>query len=152
MNFPLAPALEAAGVLLLGAALLLLLRRKRKSAAEMERERRLAVNAVGRITDGFLIESDRAAGDGNQAGLIFYRYSAAGMDYTAAQDLSSLPRLAEAGSGSPGAVTHVKYDPQRPSNSIVACEEWNGLPVAGKPGSGIRNRHSGIRGPNPETA
>ena len=48
-------AIGIAGVLALLAALALWLRNRRKSAAERERERRLAINRMGRITDGILV-------------------------------------------------------------------------------------------------
>ena len=121
----------AAGGLALLAGVVLLVRSRRKSAAERERERRLAVNATGRITDVMLVEPDPAPGDEQTtSGLVFYRYSAKGMEYSAAQDLSTLSHLTAATGLSPGVPIQVKYNPQKPSNSIILCEQWSGLPAA----------------------
>ena len=123
----------AAGVLALLAGVVLLLRSRRKSAAERERERRLAVNATGRITDGVLVEPDSDPGDEQTtSGLVFYRYSAKGVQYSAAQDVSTLSHLTPPQSYVPGAPVQVKYNPQKPSNSIILCEQWSGLPAAGE--------------------
>ena len=120
----------AAGALGLLAGVVLLLRSRRKSAAERERERRLAVNATGRITDGFLVEPDYVSADEQTtSGLAFYRYSAKGVEYSAAQDLSTLSHLTPARGLAPGASVQVKYNPQKPSDSIILCEQWSGLPV-----------------------
>jgi hypothetical protein len=105
------------------------LSRRRKSAAERERERRLAVNARGRITDGMLVEPDHASGDEQTTSeLLFYRYNAKGLEYSAAQDISGLVHLTPPGSRRPGVPVQVKYNPQRPSDSIILCEQWSGLP------------------------
>ena len=120
----------AAAVLALLMGALLLIRSRRKSAAERERERRLAVNATGRITDGVLVEPDPAPSDEQTtSGLVFYRYSAKGLEYSAAQDLSTLSHLTPPQSYIPGAPVQVKYNPQRPSDSIILCEQWSGLPA-----------------------
>ena len=110
------------------AALGLALRRRKKSAAELERARRLAVNTIGRITDGVLVEATRSPDEA--AGLLYYRYSAAGVEYSAAQDGSSLRHLVPLETCWPGVQATVKYDPHNPSNSIIACEQWNGLSTA----------------------
>ena len=124
-------AMGAAGGLGLLIGVVLLLRSRRKSAAERERERRLAVNATGRITDGVLVEPDPAPSDEQTtSGLVFYRYSAKGLEYSAAQDLSTLSHSTPARSCIPGAPIQVKYNPQRPSDSIILCEQWSGLPAA----------------------
>ena len=131
MNFFPWIAMGAAGALGLLTGVVLLLRSRRKSAAEREQERRLAVNATGRITDGVLVEPDPAPSDEQTtSGLVFYRYSAKGMEYSAAQDLSTLSHLTPARSYIPGAPVQVKYNPQKPSDSIILCEQWSGLPAA----------------------
>ncbi len=115
-----------------GVGLWLLLRRRRKSASEMERERRLAVNAVGRMTDGTLLDAPDSNGEPGNSRLLFYRYSVAGVEYSAAQEVYGLRHVIRPGTCSPGAVETVKYDPQHPYNSIVVCELWNGLGADGK--------------------
>lgn len=101
----------------------------RKSAAERERERRLSVNEMGRITDGILMEVEADSGSEQTAsGLLFYRYNARGLEYSAAQDISELAHLKPSAHCLLGAPVHVKYHPQRPSDSIILCEQWSGLP------------------------
>ena len=102
--------------------------RRRKSPAEREQERRLEVNGSGRLTDGVLVESPFGQPPAQTPELLFYRYSAAGVEYTAAQDVSTLSDRIAPDFLRPGIATGVKYDPRRPSNSIVICEQWSGLP------------------------
>ena len=125
-------ALLATSGVAAGAGLWLLLRRRRKSASEMERERRLAVNSVGRMTDGTLLDAPDTAGEPKNSRLLFYRYSVAGVEYSAAQEIYGLRHVVRTETCSPGAVATVKYDPQNPYNSIVVCELWNGLGADGK--------------------
>ena len=118
-----------AGALAVLVALALWIRGRRKSAAERERERRLAINASGRITDGILVEGEITANDElTTSGLLFYRYNAKGLEYSAAQDISALVHLTPPRSCLPGVPVQVKYHPQRPSDSISLCEQWSGLP------------------------
>ncbi|MBI3934330.1 MAG: hypothetical protein HY316_06530 [Acidobacteria bacterium] len=101
--------------------------RRRLSPDERERARRLAVNTSGRLTDGVLVDSPYAQTSSATLNLVFYRYSASGVEYTAAQDVSNLADRIQPGSCRPGSVTSVKYDPRKPSNSIVVCEQWSGF-------------------------
>lgn len=101
--------------------------RRKQSPAEREQLRRLEVNNSGRLTDGVLVESPYAQTSSATPELVFYRYSASGVEYTAAQDVSSLTDRIPSESCRPGNVTAVKYDPRRPANSIVICEQWSGL-------------------------
>ncbi len=111
--------------------IVLYIRSRKKTPQELERLRRLSVNANGRLADGILVEGP-ADGEGSaDADLIFYQYRAAGMEYTAAQDISLLRHLVDSESCRPGLQTAVKFDPRQPSNSIVICEEWSGLRRSG---------------------
>ena len=66
---------------------------------------------------------------GGPAGpILLYDYEVAGVTYEAAQDLSALPEIAAAAPFLPGQTTSVKYDPKQPTNSILACEAWCGIP------------------------
>ena len=124
-----AQLLAIAAILALLAALGLVWRRfrRRLSPAERERARRLAVNATGRLTDGVLVDSPYAQISSVTPDLLFYRYSASGVEYTAAQDVSNLTDCIQPEKCRPGAVTAVKYDPRKPSNSIIVCEQWSGF-------------------------
>jgi len=127
--------LLTAGVATLGLAPLrsLLSRWRRKSPEEMERIRRLEVNRHGRITTGHvteLVEQPAGRQSGLPARLILYKYEVAGVTYEAAQDVSSLPNAGWDSRRVADQTASVKYDPQRPTNSIIACEEWHGIPEA----------------------
>ena len=123
--------LLAAG-LAIACAGFLLWRRRRKTPAERERLRRLAVNATGRIVEGTLTETAPPGADSPGVSLIFYQYWAAGVEYAAAQDVSTLRHLVRLEDCWPGRAATVKYDPHRPANSIIVCELWSGLNNAGR--------------------
>ena len=130
-------AIAIASVLALLVGLVVVVRGRRKSVAERERERRLVINQMGRITDGMLVESDSDE-QLIASGLVFYRYNAKGLEYSAAQDISTLAHLTPPEGCLPGVPIQVKYHPQRPSDSIILCEQWSGLPSAVK-------RHAQVR-------
>lgn len=117
----------AAVVLLL--ALVWWWRRVPPSAAELERRRRLQVNRVGRITEGRILEvmEPNGADAGAAEHLLTYNYRVRGVEYQAAQDISTLHDRFDLQKLAAGHPTHVKYDPHNPTNSIVLCEEWSGL-------------------------
>jgi hypothetical protein len=104
-------------------------RSHQQSPSQRERQRRLALNAAGRLTDGTLVEPPHNAA-APDVRLLFFRYEVSGVEYTAAQDVSALLNEGEAASLRSGTVAAVKYDPRKPSNSIVICEQWSGLTQA----------------------
>ena len=115
-----------------------LVRSRRKSPEELERLRQLEVNRRGRLVRGQildLIEPDTARK------LLLYQYEVAGVSYEVAQDISALPAVASHAHGLPGQTASVKYDPKRPTNSIIACEEWPGVSI----GDGTRDSGLGAR-------
>jgi hypothetical protein len=125
LTLALAGAAAAAG---LGAWLLACLKRwRRKSPEEIERERRLDVNRRGRIAVGHVVDVVESDGTPAPGRLIVYTYEVAGVTYEAAQDISALPQVAAAAHGLAGQTASVKYDPRRPANSIIACEQWCGI-------------------------
>ena len=101
---------------------------RRKSPEEIERLRRLAVNICGRIIAGKILEVAEPVTGGPTGPILLYEYEVAGVTYEAAQDLSALPEIAEAAPFLPGQTTSVKFDPKQPTNSILACETWCGIP------------------------
>jgi hypothetical protein len=103
------------------------LRWRRKTPAELEKLRRLNVNKCGRISAGRVMDLFEAETDGSKSALLVYSYEVAGVTYEAAQDLSALPDIAARARFFSGRTASVKYDPKRPGNSIIACEEWCGL-------------------------
>ena len=92
----------------------------RLSPQELERRRRLAVNARGRLADGTITEANEK--------VIFYSYSVGGVGYATSQDIAE---LGNAISAPPekliGCPVTVKYATHNPANSIVVCEKWSGL-------------------------
>ncbi len=110
---------------------------RRKDPAELERLRRLEVNRLGRITAGKVVDWIESAKGEAVARLILYKYEVAGVTYEAAQDVSAAFPDRTAPQILSGVTASVKYDPKKPTNSIIACEEWSGLPEEkSKPGAG----------------
>jgi hypothetical protein len=101
---------------------------KRKSPDEIEQLRRNAVNACGRIAFGRILELADPVPGGPIGPILLYEYEVAGVTYEAAQNVSVLPEIAAAAPFLPGQTTSVKYDPKQPTNSILACEGWCGIP------------------------
>jgi len=125
LTLGLAAAAVTAG---LGAWLLASLKRwRRKSPEEIERQRRLDVNRWGRIAVGHVVDLVELDGTPAPGRLIVYTYEVAGVTYEAAQDISALPYVVAAAHGLAGQTASVKYDPRRPTNSILACEDWCGI-------------------------
>jgi hypothetical protein len=104
----------AAGVLIAWLRL-----RRRPDAAEIERQRRMAIHRDGKMGDGEIIDVE---GD-----LIVYSYSVAGLLYEATQDAAALQDKLPADRISMVGPVSVKFIPHNPANSIVLCEEWTGL-------------------------
>jgi len=100
---------------------------RRKDPAEIERLRRLDIHKRGRISAGRIVDLVEAETAGSRSSLVVYSYEVAGVTYEAAQDVTALPEIAAIAKFLPGRTASVKYDPKRPVNSIVACEEWSGL-------------------------
>ncbi len=109
--------LAAAGAAVAVAGIVWYLRRG-VSPEELERRRRFAVNAGGRMVDATVVGVDE--------GIVQYRYEVRGVTYTAAQDLKGLSGAPEDPALLLGVAT-VKYLPRDPASSIVYCETWSGL-------------------------
>ena len=103
---------------------------RRKSPEELEKLRRLDVNRRGRIVSGQILDLSEPESGKPGPRLLLYKYDAAGVTYEAAQDVCALPAIVQLARRRIGSIISVKYDPRVPSNSIVACEEWSGLPQA----------------------
>jgi len=126
-HFPSSYLLIGSVALLLLAGVVLWLRGRRQTPEQLERERRLRLNAMGRITDGTVLDvhEERVAGKVQQ--LLIYRYDVAGVSYEASQDVAHLRHLVDLHSCRIGLPASVKYDAQNPGNSIVIAEGWTGL-------------------------
>ncbi|MFY9559430.1 MAG: hypothetical protein WAQ52_04280 [Terriglobales bacterium] len=118
-------ALGAVGLALLSYALL---RRKPKTPDDLERQRRVWLNEVGRITDGTVIDVQEIAPEVHRpATMLIYQYDVAGVSYEASQDVTYLRQWINLHSCRLGLPTSVKYDPHNPGNSMVIAEGWMGL-------------------------
>lgn len=103
-------------------------RSHRKTPAQRERERRLRISEIGRITDGAVIDvSEMSVKGGAEIQLLIYRYDVAGVSYEASQDVTNLRHRVDLHSCRSGLMTSIKYDPANPGNSIVIAENWSGL-------------------------
>jgi hypothetical protein len=112
------------------AAIIGWMRSHKKTPDDTERDRRLRIQEIGRITDGTVTDAQEIPGDddGNgEAQLVMYTYDVSGVTYEASQDISSLRHLVDLHSCRIGLPASIKYDPKSPGNSIVVCETWSGL-------------------------
>lgn len=123
-------ALAAAG-LCIGGVLTWNALRKRPTEEELERLRRQQLVKVGRIIDGTILDiSDVDAGqsgrsDGMQ--LILYKYEIAGVVYECSQDVTHMKEHVNIYECRLSFPCSVRYDPRRPTNSIIVAEDWSGL-------------------------
>ncbi len=118
------------GAIVIAAASLLvwLGRRGKKTPEQREALRRERISALGRITDGTVLDVQEFASDnGNPVRLIIYKYGVAGVQYECAQDVTQLQEFLDLPSCRIGVAASVKYDPRHPGNSIVLAEAWCGL-------------------------
>jgi hypothetical protein len=120
--------------LVVGAAVAVLLaialwvRSRRKSPEQRERERRLRISEIGRITDGTVIDvTQLTTKDAAESQLLIFRYDVAGVSYEASQDITHLRHLVDLHSCRLGLPVSIRYDPVNPGNSIVISENWTGL-------------------------
>jgi hypothetical protein len=94
------------------------------SPEKRERKRRLAVHRQGRLGDALITEATDQT--------LYYSYSIRGVHYTASQDITTLRERLPAEPQRLIGVASLKYAPKNPANSILVCEEWSGLRVAGR--------------------
>jgi len=119
---------------------------RRKSPEEIERLRRLGVNACGRIILGRIVELAEPVADGPAGPILLYDYEVAGVTYEAAQDLSALPEIAAAAHRAIREQVHEKFGKEaadsirilyggsvKPDNarSLMAQPEIDGVLVGG---------------------
>jgi hypothetical protein len=92
--------------------------RRRVPAEELDRRRRLAINAGGRMVDATVVDVNDS--------VVQYTYEVRGVTYTAAQDLRPFGGLPPDPALLLGVAT-VKYLPKDPTSSIIFCENWSGM-------------------------
>lgn len=103
---------------------MLLARRKKP---DPERLRRDYIHAIGRVTDGTVLDAHNEEHDGRETQLIVYRYDVGGVSYESSQDVTRLRHRVDLHTCRIGLPASVKYDPQNPGNSVVITEQWSGL-------------------------
>lgn len=118
----------AAAALASALGLVIYARRRRRSPEEVERVRRLDVNRRGRVTHGQILDFLEPQPGQPGARMVVFKYEVAGVTYEAAQDISALPSVVAQVRKATGLSARLKYDVQHPTNSIIACEEWSGVP------------------------
>jgi hypothetical protein len=102
------------------AAIIIFRFRRRQSPEERERLRRQAIQKTGRIGTGVVSEF--------QGNTVYFVYSIGGIEYSATQDISTFrDRLSTENDHLLIGPCTLKYLNENPANSIVICEEWNGL-------------------------
>jgi len=131
-------AITAAGVCL-GGVVVWAVMRKRPTEEELERVRREQLVKAGRIIDGTILDTseyDVPEEDGEGGGarqLIMYKYEIAGVAYECSQDVTHLKDYVDIHDCRLSFPCSVRYEPRRPSNSIVVAEGWSGLRGMAKP-------------------
>jgi len=100
---------------------------RRKSPEEIERLRRLDIHRRGRIAHGHIVDVIQSTRAGQPHLTVLYTYEVAGVTYEVGQDVTNLPQIRANASRLAGQTASVKYDPQQPTNSIIACEGWCGI-------------------------
>ena len=93
--------------------------RKKPTPDEIERRRRVLVHQTGKLGDGEIVDVDGP--------VLVYSYSVAGVTYMVSQDATALESHLPTDRMSLIGPVLIKFVPRNPANSIVLCEEWNGL-------------------------
>lgn len=117
----------AAGVAVGGAGIAWLILSRRKTPEERERMRRQRLSAIGRITDGNVVDVQESNSPGGTTQLLIYNYDISGVAYEASQDITHLGQLIDLNSVRLSLPISIKYDPHNPGDSIVIAESWTGL-------------------------
>jgi len=118
----------AGGAVALVGLIWYVIRLRRVSPEEMERRRRMALAATGRIIDGVIVDSPLYHQEELAVGapaLIAFKYRIAGVVYECTQDVTTLQTEIE--DFRIDLPVSIKYDPRNPANSIVVAESWSGL-------------------------
>lgn len=113
-------ALGGLAALLIALAIFIALR-VHGTPEKREKKRRLSVNRLGRLGDAMVTETTDT--------ILYYSYSIRGVQYTASQDVSALTEKLPMDRDKLIGIASLKYAPNNPANSILICEDWNGLRV-----------------------
>jgi hypothetical protein len=121
--------LVAAVVVLVG---LIWILRRRNTPDERERRRRLRVHRHGRLVSGVVMDIDEPEpleGETPRR-LVHYTYRIGAVEYSACQDVTTLPDALKGDLSLIVGATQVKVHQKNPYNSIVVCESWSGFRAA----------------------
>ncbi|HZB87434.1 MAG TPA: hypothetical protein VE291_02145 [Terracidiphilus sp.] len=103
-------------------------RRRRPTPDELERARRAALAATGRLVDGMLLDiCEMQTPDGRNLTLLEYSYRIGGVEYECSQDITAMRETVDSTQVRAGFPCSVRYQQRSPLNSIVVAEEWSGL-------------------------
>jgi len=117
--------LGALAILIIAIGVRLLLPLMKRNPERRERKRRLLVNRQGRVGDALITDASDTT--------IYYVYSLGGVQYETSQDITTLRDYLPAEPDRLIGQAHVKYLVNNPANSILVCEEWNGMKIPAKP-------------------
>jgi hypothetical protein len=117
----------AAVVFAAALSLKVLARWRRKTPEEIERLRRHDIHSHGRVAYGQIVDLIEPTPGKKGARMVIFKYEVRGVKYEAAQDISALPNIVAQVRQAVGQMARLKYDADRPTDSILACEEWSGL-------------------------
>lgn len=101
------------------AAGVVILFRVRDNPVKREQRRRSRIAREGRLGDALITEAT--------ADHLYYTYELHGVQYEASQDISTLHGRLPGPAAQWIGMTHIKYLPSNPANSIIVAEEWSGL-------------------------
>ena len=91
----------------------------RQTPAQREKRRRLLIHRTGRMGDATIIDVRDC--------VLYYSYRVRGVAYTTSQDASDFRHMLPSQTSVLVGPAGMKYSAGNPANSIVICEEWNGL-------------------------
>jgi hypothetical protein len=105
--------------------------RKKPTEEELERQRRQHLVKEGRIIDGTILDisdvDEQESGRPGGMQLILYKYEISGVTYECSQDVTNLKDCVNIYECRLSFPCSVRYDPHRPTNSIIVDESWTGL-------------------------
>jgi hypothetical protein len=115
-------------VAIAAATSLMRLGRRKKTPEQREALRRQRLSALGRITDGTVLDVQEFNHDsGHPVQMVMYTYDVAGVQYECSQEATELRQAPDLHSLRIGVAASIKYDSHHPGNSIVVAEDWCGL-------------------------
>src|SRR5437763_4226058 len=120
------PFAAVAGAMAVAGLVYWLLRAQRKTPEQRERERRERIAAIGRITDGTVVDVCELPAEGQHNGraakpaqLLIFHYDVAGGTHEAPQDIPQTRHFIDLHTCRAGLHASAKYDSQKQGDPIV---------------------------------